>query len=109
MDSYEGKMGKMQLVVHKTQGMDDYLYNIRGGSSKAPITLPPKFKIFDAENFDRTGNPKQHIRRYPRIAKMKGLDDRQTLHAFLKSFSMFIQRLKDSLCHWVFRGSSHCL
>ena len=51
-------------------------------SSKAPIALPPKFNIFDAEKFDRTGDPKQHIRRYLSIAKMTGLDEKQTLHAF---------------------------
>ena len=62
--------------------MDDYLYNIGGVSSKAPIALPPKFKIFDAENFDGTGDPKQHIRRYLSIAEMKGLNVKQTLHTF---------------------------
>ena len=62
--------------------MDDYLYNIGGISSKTPIALPSKFKIFDAEKFDGTGDPKQHVRRYLSIAEMKGLDEKQTLHAF---------------------------
>ena len=62
--------------------MDDFLYNMGGVSSKAPIALLPKFKISDAEKFDGTGDPKQHIRRYLSIAEMKGLDERQTLHAF---------------------------
>ena len=48
------KMEKMQLAFHKEQGMDDYLYNMGGMSSKAPIVLPPKFKISDAEKFDGT-------------------------------------------------------
>ena len=61
--------------------MDDYLYNMGGVSSKAPIALPPKFKIFDAENFDGTRDLKLYIRRYLSIAEMKGLDKRQTLHA----------------------------
>ena len=34
------------------------------------------------KKFDGTGDPKQHIRRYLSIAKMKGLDEKQTLHAF---------------------------
>ena len=76
------KIEKMQLVFYKVQGMDEYLYNMRGMSSKAPIVLPPKFKISDAEKFDGTGDPKQHVRRYLSIAKMKGLDEKQTLHAF---------------------------
>ena len=76
------KMEKMQLAFRKAQRMDDYLYNIGGVSSKAPIALPPKFKIFDAENFDGTGDPKQHIRRYLSIAEMKGLDEKQTLDPF---------------------------
>ena len=75
------KMEKMQLVFCKVQGMDDYLYNMGGMSSKAPIILP-KFKISDAKKFNGTGDPKQHVRRYLSIAKMKGLDEKQTLHAF---------------------------
>ena len=62
--------------------MDDYLYKMGGVSSKTPIALPPQFKIFDAEKFDGIGDPKHHIRRYLSIAEMKGLDERQTLHAF---------------------------
>ena len=76
------KMERMQLDFHNAQGMDDYLYNIGGISSKTPIALLPKFKIYDAENFDGIGDPKQHVRRYLSIAEMKGLDEKQTLHAF---------------------------
>ena len=75
-------MEKMQFNFYKAQGMDDYLYNMEGVSSKTPIALPPKFKIFEAEKFDGTGDRKQHIRRYLSIVEMKGLDERQTLHAF---------------------------
>ena len=76
------KTKKMQLSFRKAQGMDDYLYNMGGVSSKAPIALPPKFKISDAEKFDGIGDPKQHIRSYLSIVEMKGLDEKQTLHAF---------------------------
>ena len=48
------KMEKMQLAFRKAQRMDDCLYNMGGISSKTPITLPPKFKIFDVEKFDGT-------------------------------------------------------
>ena len=58
--------------------MDDYLYNMGSISSETPIALPPKFKIVDAEKFDGTRDPKQHVRRYLSIAKMKGLDEKQT-------------------------------
>ena len=54
--------------------MDGCLYRMGGISSKTPITLPPKFKISDAEKFDGIGDPKQYVRRYLSIAKMKGLD-----------------------------------
>ena len=53
------KMEKMQLAFHKAQGMDDYLYNMEGVSSRAPIALPPKFKISDAKKFDGTRDLKQ--------------------------------------------------
>ena len=51
-------------------------------SSKAPIALPPKFKISNAEKFDGTRDSKQHVRGYLSIAKMNGLDEKQTLNAF---------------------------
>ena len=44
--------------------------------------MPPKFKISDAKKFDGTKDLKQHIRRYLSIVEMKGLDEKQTLHAF---------------------------
>ena len=76
------KMEKMQLAFRKVQGMDDYFYNMEGVSSRAPIALPPKFKISDAKKFDGTGDPKQRIRRYLSITEMKGLDKKKTLHGF---------------------------
>ena len=81
------KMEKMQLAFRKAQGMDDCLYNMGGLSSKAPIALPPKFKISNAEKFDKTGDPKQHVRRNLSIVEMKGLDEKQTLYAFLLSLT----------------------
>ena len=62
--------------------MDDCLYNMEGISSKTPIALPPKFKIFGAEKFDGIGDPKQHVKRYLSIVEMKGLDEKQIFHAF---------------------------
>ena len=62
--------------------MDDCLYNLGGISSKTPISLPLKFKIYDAEKFDGIGDPKKYVRRYLSIVEMKRLDEKQTLHAF---------------------------
>ena len=75
-------MEKMQLAFHEAQGMNACLYNMGGLSSKTRIPLPSKFKISYAEKFDGIGDPKQHVRMYLSIAKMKGLDEKQTLHAF---------------------------
>ena len=76
------KMEKMQIAFCRAQGMDDCLYNMGGLSYKTLIDLPPNFKIFAIEMFDGTRDPKQHVRRYISITKMKGLDEKQTLHAF---------------------------
>ena len=67
------KIEKMQLSFRKTHG---------GIISKTPIALPLKFKISNMEKFDGTGDPKQHVWRYLSNAKMKGLDEKQTLHTF---------------------------
>ena len=91
------KMEKMQLAFHKAQGIDDYLYNIGGVSSKAPIVLPPKFKIYDAEKFNGTGDLKQHVRRYLSLAEMKGLDEKQTLYSFSLSLTGGLSRWYYSL------------
>ena len=55
------KMEKMQQAFHKAQGMDDFLYTMVGLVSTPLMPLPPKFKISDAEKFDGSGNPRQHI------------------------------------------------
>ena len=68
--------------------MDDCLSNMGGISSKTPIALPLKFKISDEEKFDGSGDPKQHVRRYLSIVEMKGLEEKQNLHAFLLSLSL---------------------
>ena len=52
--------------------MDDCHYNMGGIISKTSIALPPKFKISNVEKFDRTRDPKQHVKRYLSIAEMKG-------------------------------------
>ena len=59
--------------------------------------MPPKFKISDAEKFDGTGDPKQHVWRYLSIPKMKGLNTKQTSHAFPPSRTRDASRLYYSL------------
>ena len=66
------KMDKMQLAFCKAQGMDDCLYNMGGLSFEVLIALLSKFKNSEAEKFDGTGDPKQHVRRYKSITEMKG-------------------------------------
>ena len=85
------KMDKMQLTFHKAWGMDDCLYNMGGVGSKTPIALPPKFKILDAKKFEGTRDPIQYVRRYLSIAEMKGLDEKQTLHAFPLTYERCIK------------------
>ena len=49
------------------------------------------------KKFDRIGDPKQHIRRYLSIVEMKGLDEKQTLHAFPLSLTRGASRWYYSL------------
>ena len=83
-------MKKKQLAFRKA-------YYMGGISSKTPVALPPKFKISDTEKFDGTGDPKLHVKRYLSIAKMKGLHEKQTLHAFSLSLTRGASRWYYSL------------
>ena len=49
------------------------------------------------EKFNGTGDPKQHIRRYLSIVEMKGIDKKQTLHAFPLLFMGGVSRWYYSL------------
>ena len=51
----------MQQAFRNAQGMDDFLYAMRGLGSTPLASLHPKFKNSDAEKFDGSGNPRQHI------------------------------------------------
>ena len=80
-------MEKMQQAFCKTQRMDDFLY-IMGGSGSTPLApLPPKFKISDAEKFDGSGDPRQHIWQYFSLVGIKRLDEKQALCAFPMSLT----------------------
>ncbi|KAK9997813.1 hypothetical protein SO802_017416 [Lithocarpus litseifolius] len=54
-------------------------------------------KIFDAKKFDGTGDLNQHVRRYISKAEMKGLDEKQTLHAFPLTLTRGVSRWYYSL------------
>ena len=55
-------MEKMQQAFRNTQGMDDFLYAMGGLGSTPLASLHPKFKNSNAEKFDGSGDPMQHIR-----------------------------------------------
>ena len=81
------KMEKMQQAFCKAQGMDDFLCTTGGLVSTPLALLPPKFKISDAENFDGSGDLRQHIRQYLSLVGMKGLDEKQALCDFPMSLT----------------------
>ncbi|KAK9274791.1 hypothetical protein L1049_022043 [Liquidambar formosana] len=83
----KARMDRMQTAWQKSQGMDDYMYSMAGITADSKVQLPPKFKIADYEKFDGTGDPKQHLRQYLSIARMRGLTADQVLHAFPLSLS----------------------
>ena len=62
---YEKNKKFEQLIVdivvmkEKMEKMQFAFYN-----AKVVDPLPPKFKISYAEKFDRTGDPRQHVRQY---------------------------------------------
>lgn len=61
------------------------------------VQLPLKFKITDTKEFDGSGDPKQHVRQYLRLARMKGLDEEQTIYAFPISLTVSASRWYYSL------------
>ena len=67
--------------------MGDFLYTMGGLGSTPLVPLPPKFKISDVEKFDKSGDPRQHIRQYLNSVGMKGLDEKQALCAFPTSLT----------------------
>ena len=69
-------MEKMQQAFCKAQGMDDFLHTMGRFGSTPLVPLPPKFKIFDVENFDGSGDPRHHIWQYLSLIGMKGLDEK---------------------------------
>ncbi|KAL0001427.1 hypothetical protein SO802_015208 [Lithocarpus litseifolius] len=78
------KMEKIQLAFRKAQGMDDYLYNMGGGGVefKGFYCIASEVQDFQCGKFGGTGDPKKNVRRYLSIVEIKGLAEKQTLHAF---------------------------
>ena len=90
------KMEKMQLAFLKAQGMDDCLYNMGGKLQNSHCTTS-EVQDFRCGKFDGTGDPKQYVRRYLSIVAMKGLDEKQILHAFPLSLTRGASRWYYSL------------
>ena len=80
-------MEKMQQIFRKAQGMDVFLYTMDGLGLIPLVSLPPKFKISNAEKYDGSGDPRQHIQQYICLIWMKGMDEKQVLCAFPMSFT----------------------
>lgn len=53
------KFEQLVIMKEKMEKMQFAFYN-----AKVVDPLPPKFKISYAEKFDRTGDPRQHVRQY---------------------------------------------
>jgi hypothetical protein len=86
-EEIKGKVDLMQQALRKNQGFDNYLFSMGGIAMEPFIQLPPKVSIPKADNYNGSGDPKQHLRQYLSFVKMKGLNEIQVLNAFPFSLS----------------------
>ena len=67
------QLNKLENVLRKSKGFDDYLLDIEGLFQAPKVPLPEKFKMPDMNKFDGTGNPKSHLRLYASVLQPFGL------------------------------------
>ena len=56
------KVDKLESVLRKSKGVDDYMLDLEGLFEPAKVKLPENFKMSELDRFDSTGNPKSHIK-----------------------------------------------
>ena len=74
-EEIKGKVDLMQQTLRKNQGFDDYLFSMGGIATELSMQLRPKFSIPEADKYNGSGDPKQHLRQYLSFVKMKGLNE----------------------------------
>uniref|UniRef100_A0A2N9HL80 Retrotransposon gag domain-containing protein n=1 Tax=Fagus sylvatica TaxID=28930 RepID=A0A2N9HL80_FAGSY len=81
-EEIKGKVDLKQKTLRKNQGFDDYLFSMGGMATEPSMQQPPKVSIPEADKYNGSGDPKQHLRQYLSFVKMKGLNEIQVLNAF---------------------------
>jgi len=76
------RIEKLENVVRKSRGPDDYLMDLEGLFDFPKTVLPPKFKIMTFKKFDGTGNPRSHLRMYANTLRPMGLNINQLALVF---------------------------
>ena len=56
------KVDRLENVLRKSRGVDDYMLDMEGLLEHAKIKLPENFKMPDIDRFDGTGNPKSYVK-----------------------------------------------
>jgi hypothetical protein len=86
-DKLEKKVDRMHVALMKSQGIDDYIFSMRGIAFEPVIQLPSKFAIPKIDRFTGIEDPKKHLLQYLSFVKMEGLNEQQVPYAFPLSLS----------------------
>ena len=81
------KLGKLESVIRKTRGSENYHIDLEGLFDTPQVTLPPKFKMPDMEKFNGIGNPKNHLKMYVNTLRPMGLNDDQLAILFHRTLT----------------------
>ena len=78
---------KMKGMLKRSQGMEDYMVDIKGLCPFPDVQPPPKFKMPKMDFFDGTRNPKNHLKQYVLSMKPLGLTKEKIILCFPQTLS----------------------
>ena len=84
------KIDKLESVLRKSRGIDDYMMDLEGLLEPIKVKLPENFKIPEIDRFNGTGNPKSHIKLWMSVLQSLGCNHEHIAMLFLQTLSKAI-------------------